>query len=266
MGEENGQIVLVFILSAAFVVLLAILLVLFMVIYQKRIVNQDIRLQKLQNERQQVLLKATIEGQERERERMAKDLHDGIGSLLSGLSLNLKYQKNQEDPNTKRAMFLEEACRLVDEGIENVRSVSHNLIPSTLENFGLISAMEECIKPINSNSDLTFLIHNVHEPFRLPKDIALGLLRVFQELVQNTIKHSRATEAVTYLEYYPDSVSLKYMDNGIGFDFDNNNSDGIGIRNMQSRVQALDGIIEINKNVKSGFEVKINIPVYQKLK
>ncbi len=266
MGEENSQIVLIFILSAAFVVFLAILLVLFLVIYQKRIVNQEIKFQKLQNERQQVLLKATIEGQERERERLAKDLHDGIGSLLLGLSMHLKLQKNKEVPNSKNAVFLQDVCKMIDEGIENIRMVSHNLLPATLDSFGLITAMKECIEPIKKTSGLLIQIKTINDSYPIPKNIELGLLRVFQELIQNTIKHSNATEIVVALEYKNDLIDLVYKDNGQGFDIKKIDVNGIGIKNMHSRIQALDGIFTINKSSKSGFEALIEIPFDSKMK
>jgi len=265
MGEENSQIVLIFILSAAFVVFLAILLVLFLVIYQKRIVTQENKLQKLQNERQQVLLKATIEGQERERERLAKDLHDGIGSLLSGLNLHLKFQKNRQDPDSEQAIFFSEVCKLVDEGIENVRTVSHNLLPATLDSFGLLTAMKECIDPINKTSEIVFQINTINEPYHLSKEIELGLLRVFQELIQNTLKHSKATKVDIELEYKPNLIQLHYTDNGQGFDINDVDVNGIGIKNMHSRIQALNGKFTINKTIKTGFEVKIEVPVEPKM-
>ncbi|OUR98132.1 hypothetical protein A9Q86_13815 [Flavobacteriales bacterium 33_180_T64] len=262
MGEETNQIVLIFILSTIFVVFLAVVLILFLVIYQKRIVTQEHRLQKLENERQQSLLKATIEGQERERKRLAKDLHDGIGSLLSGLNLNLKFLKNKENPNSEQFTFLSEASKLVDEGIENVRTVSHNLMPATLENFGLISAMEESIKSFNRIQELDVDIATVHTPFKIPNTIALGLLRVFQELLQNTIKHANASMIRVTLTYVTDFIILDYRDNGNGFN--EHNSEGIGIKNMQSRIQALDGIFYMNSKSKAGFIVNIEVPLKPK--
>ena len=106
MGEENNQIILIFIVSAAIIVLLAMLLIVFLIVYQKRIVTQENQLQKLENEKQKTLLKATIEGQERERQRMAKDLHDSIGSLLSALSLNMKFQKKNKIQIRNKPNFL----------------------------------------------------------------------------------------------------------------------------------------------------------------
>lgn len=261
MRQEENQIIFIFIASAAFVVFLAVLLILFLVVYQKRIVTQENRLQKLENEKQQALLKATIEGQERERKRLAKDLHDGIGSLLSGLSFNLKFQKNAKIDDHEYSSFLEEACKLVDEGIENVRAVSHNLLPSTLENFGLVSAIKECIIPLTQTSTIKT---NIHVPFELPPlpmEISLGVLRVFQELVQNTIKHANATQIDIQLIYHSDTITLKYVDNGKGFHMDDIDVHGIGIKNMQSRIQALHGTFSIDSKTKKGFRAYLEVPI-----
>lgn len=261
MGEENNQIVLIFVISAAFVVLLAVLLILFVVIYNKRIVTQENRLQKLENERQQLLLKATIEGQERERSRLAKDLHDSIGALLSGLSLNLKFQKSKEDTNSKQFAFLEDACQLVQEGIENVRKVSHNLLPSTLEDFGLISAMEESVAFVNQYENLQIMIKCEHPKMALSNTIALGLLRVFQELIQNTIKHAEATKVNAIISCEADDIVLTYNDNGVGFNGHLKDSKGIGMKNIQSRIQALDGIFDIDYTAPKGFNARIKVPL-----
>lgn len=264
MRQEENQIILIFITSAAFVVLLAVLLVLFLVVYQKRIVTQENRLQKLENEKQQALLKATIEGQERERKRLAKDLHDGIGSLLSGLSFNLKFQKNVKNENQEYSSFLKEACKLVDEGIENVRAVSHNLLPSTLENFGLVSAMKECIIPLTQTSRIKTNIQIPVELPPLPMEISLGILRVFQELIQNTLKHANATQIDIQLIYNSDTITLEYVDNGKGFHMDDIDIYGIGIKNMQSRIQALYGTFSIDSRAKKGFRAYLEVPIILK--
>ena len=264
MGEEESQIVLIFLVSGGIVVLLAVILILFLLIYQKRIVTQENRFQKLENERQKVLLKATIEGQERERQRLAKDLHDGIGSLLSGLSMNMKFQRSKEDPNSEQGRFLSEACDMLDDGIQNVRAVSHNLMPATLEKLGLIPAMNEAIGRINKTDDLKINLQTVNDSFGLPKNISLGLLRIFQELLQNTIKHSGASEIGVTVEFHNDRIRLHYTDNGKGLNVAEIHSEGIGMKNIESRIQALEGTFQINKTNRSGFEAKIEVPLVLK--
>jgi signal transduction histidine kinase len=263
MDQETSQIVLIFVFSAIFVVFMAIILILFLVIYQKKIVTQKNRLQQLENERQQSLLKATIEGQERERERLAKDLHDDIGSLLSGLSLNLKFQKNRKHIDQEQKRFLEEACQMVAQGIENVRNVSHNLLPTTLEEFGLLQAMKECIEPVLASNKIHVDIGHSNPVFPLPKTIALGLLRVFQELLQNTIKHANASKVEVYLEYQTAFINFTYQDNGVGFDPTTSNSDGIGMKNIESRISALQGNFHLNTELSSGYHIQIRIPTPQ---
>lgn len=261
MGQEENQIVLIFLVSGGIVVLLAVTLILFLLIYQKRIVTQENRFQKLENERQKVLLKATIEGQERERQRLAKDLHDGIGSLLSGLSMNMKFQRGKEDPNSEQGRFLSEVCDMLDDGIQNVRAVSHNLMPATLEKLGLVAAMKEAIGRISNTDDLKIDLRTVNDPFGLPKNISLGLLRIFQELLQNTIKHSGASEIEVAVEFHSDHIRMRYNDNGKGLDVAAINSGGIGMKNMESRIQALEGTFRINKMIQSGFEAEIEVPI-----
>jgi signal transduction histidine kinase len=265
MGEEESQLVNIFIISAAFVVLLAVLLVLFLIIYQKRIIAQENRLQKLENERQKVLLKATIEGQERERERLAKDLHDGIGSLLSGLSMNMKFQRGKEDPDSEQGHFLTEACDMLDEGIQNVRAVSHNLMPATLEKLGLVTAMKETIGRINQTDEFKIKLSAPKASFSLPKSVSLGLLRIFQELLQNTIKHAGASLIKITVEYHHDDhIRLHYTDNGKGIEKTAIKSGGIGMKNMESRVQALEGTFQLNRTNPNGFEAEIEVPLESK--
>lgn len=261
MGEETNQIVLIFVFSAIFVVFMAIILILFLVIYQKRIVTQKNRLQQLENERQQSLLRATIEGQERERERLAKDLHDDIGSLLSGLNLNLKFQKNRTHLDEEQKSFLEEACQMVAQGIENVRNVSHNLLPPTLEEFGLIQAMKECVEPLRTSGEIQINIRHTNTWFSLSKNTALGLLRVFQELMQNTIKHANASAIDVHLDIQTDLVIFNYQDNGVGLHFSTSNFDGIGLKNIESRISALNGHVHVDTDASSGYRIEISVPI-----
>lgn len=259
MGSEDSEIILIFVSSAIIIVVLAILVALFVLIYQKRLVAQEIRLQKMKNDFQQELLQATIAEQERERSRLAKDLHDGIGSLLSGLKLNLKYQQSQVQDNEDQMRFLNKACDMLETGITDVRRVSHSLLPVTLESFGLVLALEECIEPLQTGSDLAISMECTGSARRLLPATELGLLRVIQELLQNTIRHAEANTARITIAFNTDMVEVNYRDNGKGFDLTDNGS-GLGIKNMQSRIHALHGTIQFHRDSPLGFHAQLSVP------
>ena len=134
-------------------------------------------------------------------------------------------------------------------------------MPATLERLGLIAAMKEAIKRVNQTDKLKIDIQTVHEPFGLPKKILLGLFRVFQELLQNTIKHAGASEIQIVVDYHNDHIKMNYTDNGKGMDVAVMKSGGIGMKNMESRIQALEGTLYINKRIKSGFKAKVEVPI-----
>jgi signal transduction histidine kinase len=259
MGSEDSEIILIFVSSATIIVVLAVLVVLFVVIYQKRLVAQEMRMQKLENDVQQELLQATIAGQERERSRLAKDLHDGIGSLLSGLKLNLTYQQSQVQDNEDQKRFLDEACNMLEVSITEVRRVSHDLLPVTLESFGLVVTLQEWTDLLQANSDFTVSLEYSGPERRMLPTIELGLLRVIQELLQNTIRHAEANAAHIVLAFGPNEVAVRYRDDGKGFDFANSRP-GHGIKNMQSRIHALGGSIELNTESEAGFHTQLTVP------
>lgn len=263
MDTQNEQIIVVFVASAIFVLLLAILVILFLVIYQKRLVTQQNKMQKLENERQQQMLKATIEGQERERRRLAKDLHDGIGSLLSGLSLNLKHQNSSKNTTEAQREFLTEACEMLDNGIADVRRISHDLMPITLNRLGLAAAIREHIEPYQKNRSLHIELIAPRSELRFSNDLESGLFRVFQELLQNTVKHSQANSVNVLLGFESQNVTLDYTDNGVGFD--RSISAGLGLTGIESRIQSLNGTVKIDSAVNQGIQVKIVVPVQHKI-
>ncbi|MCE7991799.1 MAG: sensor histidine kinase [Roseivirga sp.] len=260
MGTQESDIILIFISSALITVILASLVVVFVVVYQKRNVAQRLQLQELENSRQREMLQATIEGQERERKRLAKDLHDGIGSLLSGLKLNLSHQQRNPEISNDQATFLADACEMIQESISAVRAVSHNLLPATLESFGLVQALKECIEPLQKPPSFSIHLGISGEPLRLSHEAELGMLRVVQELLNNTIRHAQANQAGITLEFTSTNIQLLYIDNGIGFSPDDRQP-GLGIKNIYSRIEALGGEINFKHQSANGFSVSIQIPL-----
>lgn len=256
MGQEESDIILIFASSSAIIVVLAVLVALFVVIYQKRIMAQEARLQRLENDFQREMLQATIEGQERERKRLAKDLHDSIGSMLTGLRFNLKQQQGQSDNGAEQQKYLDEACTIIDDGIVEVRRVSHDLLPVTLESFGLLQAVKDTIDSLQSEEfEIAMTVSGTE--YRLSPSIELGLLRVIQELLQNTIRHAQASKAEIVFEFSTANITLRYYDNGIGLN-SAEQTNGIGIKNMQSRILALDGKITFGNGKR--FDAHIHIP------
>ncbi|MFT5780487.1 MAG: signal transduction histidine kinase [Crocinitomicaceae bacterium] len=260
MDSKDSEIILIFASAAGILLLFAAVVVIFVVVHQKRVMAQEARVQKIEVDYQKELLIATIEGQERERKRLAKELHDGIGSLLTGLNLNLKHQLHLVEPSTNQSKFLTQACAMLEEGIVDVRRVSHNLLPVTLQNFGLLQALKEWIEPLQHENRFAISLMKDGEFNRPGIDVELGILRVIQELLHNTIRHANASQATIEFTFDQQFISVIYTDNGrgIGGDVQPN---GIGIKNMKSRAQALDGTFEFDLERETGFKAQLNVPI-----
>jgi len=151
---------------------------------------------------------------------------------------------------------------MVENGIKNVRAVSHNLLPATLESFGLVSAIRECMAPIEqSNKEIIVELVVPNDSFRTSKEIELGLLRIFQEFLQNSLKHADASEIRTILTFHPKRIQMDYRDNGKGCNMEEIQSQGIGFKNIQSRVHALNGKIDLTNPNSEGFYASVEIPI-----
>jgi len=155
--------------------------------------------------------------------------------------------------------FLSEACSTLESGIAEVRQVSHDLLPVTLESFGLMQALEEWIEPLRVDPNFTINFKHNGTARRLLPTIELGLLRVIQELVQNTLVHAEATSITFAVAFNNDRIEVTYSDNGKGFDSDLHQP-GLGIKNMQSRILALGGTIQFNPVRTGGFSAQFNVP------
>lgn len=212
-------------------------------IHQERLRQQEIRLE------------ATIETQEEERSRLARDLHDGIGQLLSATRLNFgAFEGEIKNENFQKALnMLDEACR-------EVREVAHVIMPRSLEVEGLPAAIQEMLEKSLGNTPLNFHFETVGQLERLNKKLEVNIYRIVQELIQNILKHSNATEVMLQLIRRPDKLLLIVEDNGAGLK-KTTKSDGIGMVNIQTRTNAIHGHFNIENGPDSGTIATLRIPL-----
>jgi|GEM_PF-1033976 len=202
-----------------------------------------------------------ITGQENERRRLARELHDGLGQSISAIGLNL----NALEPELKRfnerfAHLYEQVKARLTETMEEVRTISHNLTPQILEEYGIATALEHLCETLNQSTDTTIrlLSNGVFDDFN--DTSAIGLYRVIQEAMNNALRHGNPTEINVHLSRHESEITVMIEDNGEGFDVENTPL-GLGMSNMQARVDLLNGSIHFDSNTKSGTTVSINIPL-----
>jgi len=207
--------------------------------------------------------RAVMEAEEKERIRIAKDLHDGVGQLLSAARLNLStlgHQLGLQQEDQKQAF--KNALTLVDDSVKEVRVVSHNMMPNTLLKLGLASAVKEFITRIQTTPNLKVNLEIVGMDQRLEQEKETVLYRAIQELVSNIIKHAKATELTLQLIRHENELSVVIEDNGVGFDASKlNNFDGMGLKNILSRVEFINGTVRFDSAIHRGTTVLIDIPV-----
>lgn len=248
------------------VILLLILMASFLLFYirnQNMVWRQRRELQETQIIQQKELLNAVIDSQEIERKRIGQDLHDEIGGTLSAIKLMLNSLKNKL--NEQQEEVLTDAKELIDKMIVDVRHISHDLSPPGLAVFGLFTTIEAFVNLINNTGQIKIsLVHeNDLEEVELPEKTSLALFRVLTQLVDNTLKHANATEIEMLFGLQETNLSIVYQDNGKGFDMEVlNQRSGIGMQNIQSRLQMINAEYQIKTSVGNGFKVEINYPLH----
>ncbi|WP_316821508.1 sensor histidine kinase [Pedobacter gandavensis] len=248
----TGMIVM-FVLSAAVVVLFFV--------YQKKFYHQQVALREKDAEYQQKLLHNNIEKIEEERRRVAKDLHDEVGSIFSTIGIKIiQFEKknNALAEDNGGLDLIKDTKLLVDKGVMSVRRISHNMIPNELEMFGIAAAIEELCFQIEGSDglDVNFESEGLDKCGRA--EIELALYRITQELISNTVKHARAKKVEILLNCSDMDILYQYKDDGIGFDMDQIRR-GLGIQNITSRVEMNGGQITYHSGIQ-GFGVSIYFP------
>ncbi len=214
-------------------------------------------IQLLQQEKEIDLLKALMQGEEKERKRIAHDLHDGIGGMLAAMKMNFAALKTRYDAQYNLT-DLEPLLRMLEDTSDEVRKTAHNLMPSILLKHNLKEALTGYCDQISSSGRLYIRFYARQLPESLPKDFELMVYRTVQELIQNIIKHADASEAVVELEHREKKFNITVEDNGKGFRTDQLDIKGFGLQNIQFKVQALQGTILIESFPGKGTTISIS--------
>jgi two-component system, NarL family, sensor kinase len=215
-------------------------------------------MERLKLEEQKKLLQAGITAQENERERIARDLHDEIGALLSTVKLFLT--AGQTLPTAPKPAG-NRAEELLDEAILKLRAIAQNLMPENLKLFGLVSAIERACQQVESTG--VFAVQFQHKlELRLSRENEIHVYRIVQELLNNAIKHAKASQVTLMLYRRQNQIVLNYEDNGVGF-VSSTTTDKIslGLASLSGRVQMLQGEMSLKSTPGNGVQVQINFPI-----
>lgn len=251
-------------IGTAGMLLLVIAIVLFMVFYQKRMLQEQYKRQQMELEFQQKMIEAALQSQEEERHRLAGELHDNIGAMLSAIRLGIITLGRQ----IGEPQLVDYPKEMLDETIQSVRRISRDLMPATLEKFGLAPAVKELCDRFQSTAGLPISCEIVGEIKGTEKTQELLLFRIVQELINNALKHAQATKIkVTLTDNH--GITVDVEDDGVGFDAEaiKNSREpgkGLGLFNIENRARALGATITYDKERMKGSKTTLHVS-YEKV-
>lgn len=263
--QATSGISLVLFLGTLGMLIFTIGLILFIIFHQRRVIRYQMRLQHMEQLQQKVLLNASIRMQEEERQRIAADLHDDAGPLLATARLYLNENLvNQDKVSQLQSIF--QARQILDDTIQLVRNISHSLMPPTLKNFGLESAINDLFQKISGSGSMnaSARFHDYRD--RMKQDKELIVFRIVQELINNILKHSNSSFIHLTQNMHGDNFVVRIHHDGRGIvqaDFEklNKSNIGLGLKNISSRLKIAHGRILFEKDPsQTYYKITIEIP------
>jgi two-component system, NarL family, sensor kinase len=226
---------------------------------QQQVIQQQ-KITQLEKEKYLMAVEAMLKGQEEERARLAKDLHDGLGGMLSGVKISFLNMKENMIMTADNAAVFEKSIAQLDNSIKELRKVAHNLMPEALVKFGLKNAVKDFCQSIQTSVNTEIICEQLGDERELGNTADVNVYRIIQELLANAIKYAGANQILVQLTKTPDKVLITVEDNGKGFDVrELEKSSGIGFANLRYRVNYLNGKMELNSTPSEGTTVNIEL-------
>jgi signal transduction histidine kinase len=254
----NNEIIIYYLAGTGFVLIFITAIVIYVFQHLKKV---NAFRQKLHDEeliKQDAIFSALQEGEEKERARLAEELHDGVGAKLSGLNMNLEYVRPKiTDPDTKN--LINKTFEGVSEVINEIRELSHNLQPLYFSEKDLLLSLQDYISQLNSKGDCHYILFFEADLSTVNKAVKLHCYRIITELLLNVHKHATATQAFVQIIEEKNTLQIIVEDNGQGFR-ENGVQKGMGLSNINSRVSLNKGTINIDSSGK-GTTIIIQIPI-----
>lgn len=255
-GNEIGWMILC---GVSLMFFMGVVLLLFFFFSKKKIAQKELEKKNLELGHQKKLLRATIETQEKERKRIAEDLHDDISSKLNIIFLNCELLSMKNLPENKKKEALRTITGLSSKVLESSRNIAHNLSPPVFNKFGLDAGVEELCAEFNSSHSIKVKYQNHIQFEDAEKDRHLHVLRILQELMNNSLRHGKADNITIQFEKEGSKTICEYKDDGKGFDIENKaNKNGLGMKNIESRVGFLKGTMSIDSTINEGIKVNFD--------
>jgi len=249
-----------------FISLICVLVISFLFfLWQHLVIKQKLTIQskllkeeaisKMKQQQEISVAKALLSGQEQERKRLARELHDGIGAMLASLKINISNLNS-----SLKNVNLEHSIDLLDTTIQELRMVSHDMMPESILNYGLKKSLEDYFSELQRNLPQQVIKLEIYGIWQhLSQEKELTLYRIITELTTNALKHSMANEILAQVVFDESSLNITVEDNGNGFDTELSHL-GIGLKNIQSRIKFLNATMEIDSNEK-GTSFLIHVPI-----
>lgn len=269
--EAQRQRTIIYALVAGIILIILLFFTIFRIsqLRKRNLINQQNdaiqkqQIEKLIKEKEIEAINAMVEGQESERHRIARDLHDRLGATLSIVKMHFKsVEESIEVLKEKNVKQYKEANNLLDEACDQVRQIAHDMASGVLIKFGLVAALEALKETVETAGQLKINLIDIGLEERLTYEYEINIYRILQEILTNTLKHAQATEMNVQLFRKENSLSIVVEDNGTGFNPEKSDEfKGIGLKNIESRVYKFDGEVSIDSGKGAGTTIAIDLPL-----
>jgi len=261
LASKRIQLNILYGTSFTVLVVLVLLWILYRVKHRNALIIKEKEIERLVRDKEMNAAVALLSGQEEERKRIAQEIHDGIGVLLSSASLYLS-QLNTSSTKEEVVAALQKAEEMIRQAADDVRKISHNMMPGVLSRFGLWDALEDLFEEVEEMGIVKVQYSRQGAKTRLAENTEVMVYRMMQELVNNTLKHAQASLIQANIQRTNTTLTILYKDNGVGFHQDNLPKEkSLGLSGIYSRTEYLHGSINLKSAEGQGFYAQIDIPL-----